>query len=104
MKADIINDEKCKFIKYANSSLSNPERFASFVGYAEHFCELKGIFLDQEKKDEYKKKWFDLEIINSLVLSDCNYYDDAEKAMEIWNKEYKEDASKYMKIFLQTLD
>ena len=100
----MINTEVGFFINFAKSSLSNPERFSRFVDYAEYFCDLNGLFLSQEEKQEYRECWFKLEVVNALMLADYESCKSCNEIISIWAEEYKRDASEYSDILLNIVN
>ena len=100
----MIDSEVVSFIAFAKSSLSNPEKFSRFVDYAEYFCDLNGLFSNQEEKQQYRECWFTLEIINSLMLADYESCNGFNEILSIWDGKYKEHASEYLEILLHILN
>lgn len=100
----MVENEKTKFTEYALSSVRNVERFPGFVSYAEHFCELKGLFKKNHSKAKYKEIWFELEIINGLFLFDWSPEVSLIYLQKKWEENYMKDATELVKELLKTMD
>lgn len=66
--------------------------FSQFVKQSENFGRRDGGLFDNNKSSEFDKIWFELEIVNSLALS--NWEDEGCPAdwVKQWNGLYKNDA------------
>ena len=91
MKNDIVNLEKIIV-----DCTKTPKQFNLFVADMEFYLDAYNN-VESKMKEEYHKKWFELEMINASFLSDweeCGYSD---ASVNIWHSKYKEDADRLAK-------
>ena len=74
-----------KLIEECINSIYNQKQFFYFVVNSEFYFENYSYYFTNEEIKKYNELWFELEIENSMLLSDEN----VSKIMERWNKNCK---------------
>jgi len=99
----MATSKKNAICEYAFSSLNDVISFAKFVSYAEELSQLSELFEDEKSIDDYQKTWFQLEIVNSLALSEWENEGRPVDWQSRWESDYKQDASELIAELLRSL-
>ena len=86
------NLNKNDFLMQAGLASENHVAFANFVRDAEVFCEDGRSGVIDENLAQYRKIWFDLEVINALALDDWESEGKPANWLPQWEERYKNDA------------
>lgn len=88
------------FVNKAQNSFYDYVVFSSFVNDSEFFASQNRDLFSEESRIKYEKIWFELEIINALML-DKSETSNMETCRKIWEKEFRKDAEKNcLRLFL----
>ena len=86
------NLNKNDFLRQVDLASESHIVFAKFVRDAEVFCEDGRNGVVDENLAQYRKIWFDLEVINALALDDWESEGKPANWLLQWEEKYKNDA------------